>query len=231
MNALLQRIAGRILSESSCWCLLFLRLWEYYQAPRLRLPEWLVKPGLPLSDVPPMTPGLPLFSTEAKFCRSSSCKLAAVTYLCTQSSTGAVLIIYLPCKSLSSCAPAQVNLLQMLHWDTLPFAMSLSLAVVEGCTEVPVFFPDYWKEVMAGGGTEETSVQLLGQGQSRGPKAVLSSSAFPLAQRSVTWPPAAAPITGLSPGGGRVVKSNPLDGVLSKLAQNSGNPSFHYWVQ
>ena len=72
----------------------------------------------------------------------------------------------------------------MLHQDTLPFAVSLSLAVVEGCTEAPVFFPSYCKEVMAEGGAEETSVQLLGQGQSRGPEAMLSSLTFPLAQRS-----------------------------------------------
>lgn len=38
------------------------------------------------------------------------------------------------------------------------------------------------------------------------------------------WPSAAAPITGLSPGGGRVVKGNRLDGVFSRLVQHSANP-------
>lgn len=70
----------------------------------------------------------------------------------------------------------------MLHQDTLPFAVSLSLAVLGGCSEIPVCFPEYCKEVMAGGGPEETSVQHLGQGQSGGPEAGLSSLAFPLAQ-------------------------------------------------
>lgn len=72
-----------------------------------------------------------------------------------------------------------LELLQMLHKDTLPFALPLILAAVGSCAEAPVFFPGCCKKSVAGGGTEETSAQLQGQGQSGGPGAMLSSLAVP----------------------------------------------------
>lgn len=115
-----------------------------------------------------------------------------------------------------------LELLQMLHEDTLPFALPLILAVVDGCAEAPVFFPGCCKKSVARGRNRGDICTAPGPRAERrawGHAEYLGCSSFSLQERleKCCSPSATAPLPGWSPGGARGVKGS-LDGILSSLA-------------
>lgn len=115
-----------------------------------------------------------------------------------------------------------LELLQMLHKDTLPFALPLILAAVDSFAEAPVFFPGCCKKSVARGRNRGDICTAPGPRAERrawGHAEQLGCSSFSLQERleKCCSPSAAAPLPGWSPGGARGVKGS-LDGILSSLA-------------